>query len=428
MLLAQQYAPDLTKLKDYFIQTPLGYMVRGDISGAVDKLGSNAKLRVDAMRDPETGLNAGLDFLTGGAGTIGKTVGKNAFKPFTQSRFLENKPSNPNPLVGTRYEVTDLGLLVPQKTIKAEDLYGSTIVPKQSDITSRGQRIESVSDMPLKNPVITTGGFDYPRDKSLFDKNIIYASNQSASQTDINRLLNAYDENIKRGGTGTIYLAPTTMGKGSEYFSNMSKDVALNFIDNKRISKSLIKELDNEIKNGIGKSKALPDWKGIMSEEGRNQLATESKYRKAFMNRLENQKYQKEMGFNIQDIEGSVLADRLKGVGSDMIGDTLIKVDPKKLKMMEGSHPAYTHDIVGGQYEGTLGTNISIPKLYGDDFFNALQSGKIKGYPKNLSKNTNPMQDTLGVLYMGKSGELGKFIDEPTVERLMFEQKLKGLI
>jgi len=40
MLLAQQYAPDLTKLKDYLVKTPLGYMVRGDMSGAANKLGS----------------------------------------------------------------------------------------------------------------------------------------------------------------------------------------------------------------------------------------------------------------------------------------------------------------------------------------------------------------------------------------------------
>ncbi|AFB70779.1 hypothetical protein MTPG_00028 [Methylophilales phage HIM624-A] len=80
MLLAQQYAPDLTKVKDYLVKTPLGYVMRGDMGGAVNKLGSDAKLRIDAMRTPETGLTAGLDFLTGGAGTIGKK----AFSPFTK--------------------------------------------------------------------------------------------------------------------------------------------------------------------------------------------------------------------------------------------------------------------------------------------------------------------------------------------------------
>jgi len=66
MLLAQQYAPDLTKVKDYLIETPLGYMVRGDMSGAVNKLGSNAKLRVDAMMNPETAIETGFDFMGGG--------------------------------------------------------------------------------------------------------------------------------------------------------------------------------------------------------------------------------------------------------------------------------------------------------------------------------------------------------------------------
>jgi hypothetical protein len=74
MLLAQNYAPDLTKVKDYLVETPLGYMVRGDFAGAGDKLGKNAKLRVDAMMNPETAIDTGMDLM--GGGLLGTFVGK----------------------------------------------------------------------------------------------------------------------------------------------------------------------------------------------------------------------------------------------------------------------------------------------------------------------------------------------------------------
>jgi len=76
MLLAQEYVPDLSEYKDKFMRTPLGLLTQGNVSGAVDRLGSDAMLRVDAMSNPEAALQTGMDFMGGGLLGTTKLVNK----------------------------------------------------------------------------------------------------------------------------------------------------------------------------------------------------------------------------------------------------------------------------------------------------------------------------------------------------------------
>lgn len=448
MLLAQQYAPDLTKVKDkIMISTPLGYILRGDMPGfKQDFIDRNTQPITLSNEDL---MNMSMDLVNPMAkvGGIVGSIGKSAFKPFTQSRFLESTPKNPDPRVGNRYERTDLGLLVPHKNLPDSEFYNSVIIPKQSDLTSRGQRIEEVSDMPLKNPVTTTGGYDYPRDIGLNEKGVVYASNEQAAQKDINRILNAKkyfeSQNIP---VNNYFLTTSSMADGSEYFSDMTAKTFLNFIDNGRISKQLVNDLDEEIRRFNPKKKkdgsvSFPtsDWKGIMTPEGREQLNSinGAKYRKALAKRMEIQKYGKEMGFNYEDIRGAVLADRLKGLEANMFGDTLIKVNPDKLKLVEGSHPAYSHDILGSEGVFTLGNNYPIRGvLYGNDFFEALKRGELTTQVKkgktipadDISKTKQADKNTFGRLYDGTSGILGGYVDDATLERMKAFKKFQGLL
>ena len=87
------------------------------------------------------------------------------------------------------------------------------------------------------------------------------------------------------------------MGSGSEYFGGDTSKVLLNFVDNGKMTKDLVNQLDDEIRKGVGGLPAMPDWKGIMTEEGRDQLSKVGKYKVAFSKRMENQKYQKALGF-----------------------------------------------------------------------------------------------------------------------------------
>lgn len=339
--------------------------------------------------------------------------------------FLVNTASNPNSLVGTRYVTTPKGLLVPEKTITPDELLGSTIVPKFSDKTHRNKLVTSVSEQELKSPVLSQGGFEYPRDKILYDKKVIYASNKGAAQIDIDRLKSASAKNLELGGSGKVFLAPTTMGDGSEYFGGDPSKVLLNFVDNGKMTKNLVKELDDEIKKGVGLGVAMPKWKGIMTTEGREQLKKQGKYKVAFSKRMENQKYQKALGFNYKDVEGSLLIPELKGK-QNTIGHTLIGVDnPSKLHLRDGLHPAYNKDIVGGQYSGRFIKDMPIKNLYGDNFMNQLLTGTIpnqKTLLKNYTakKSLNPSKDALGALMMTKDGGVaGKFMDEKIVDDLI---------
>ena len=95
---------------------------------------------------------------------------------FFPKGFLTSTPTNPNPLVGTRYITSPQGLLVPKREITPDELLGSMIVPKHSDRVTRNQLVTEVSGYTLPNPVLTTSGFEYPRDKTLYDKDVVYAS------------------------------------------------------------------------------------------------------------------------------------------------------------------------------------------------------------------------------------------------------------
>lgn len=79
MLIAQEYAPDISELKKKFLNTPLGLLFLGKNSDAVNQLGLDAKNRVEAMTNPESALQVGMDFMGGGLlGTV-KNVGKKSY-------------------------------------------------------------------------------------------------------------------------------------------------------------------------------------------------------------------------------------------------------------------------------------------------------------------------------------------------------------
>jgi hypothetical protein len=412
--------------------SPAGYLARGDIKGFKNYLTTPRY----SMPTNEDMLNLGLDTMTpmGVVGSI-KNTGKKVLEKYGKEdlisvynpqEFLTNTATKPNEMVGKRFTARQVEQLNPVELIKdPNDLYGSTIVPKASDITSRGRVIDEVSGHEMKNKMMTEGGIYYGIAPTNAADDIFYASNTSAATTDAARLQNAYEKNIELGGTGKILYGPSKMARYSEDFSTMPTTYALNFIDNGRFSKQLINELDDEIRQ------TLPQWKGIMTEEGRKQLFNPSDmkgdkvgsvYRKRLTNRLRNQKYQKELGFNWDDLENALLETDVIGAPSNSLGQILYEVDVPKLEIKPSSSSSYNKDLVAPNTAKSLGFNIPITELYGKKYMQDLLTGQIpyNKNPKNLlaSDTKNPLQDAYGVLYMGKSGLLGKFMDEKAVEDL----------
>lgn len=376
MLLAEQYAPDLTKVKDYLVKTPLGYMLRGDVSGAVDKLGSDAKLRVDAMRDPETGLNAGLDFLTGGVGMTKK------IKDIPQ--YLQHTKSNPNSQVGSRFEREFMGGLLEKKILTPEDFYQKPIIMLPYDNSSRNMAIHGTSGHRFENPYITHAGDDYGFVIDHANEGIIGASNKGVVDKLAKRVGIASKESVDKGGSPDVVLATQRMGERTPFtkandpkdFSEQPTEVFLRILDNAEknklnLSPKDISAFDDMVRNSPvprkrkidGKevtvtTRPFKDFKGVMTTEGREQLRTSGPLRKGLMKEASSSKAQNMFKFNIQDIDNALADAHSLGTNIGDIGNAFYIVKGGKLKQAPSSNNSYDTNFFG-EPMGTLGTQFS---------------------------------------------------------------------
>lgn len=378
MLLAEEYAPDLTKIKDYLVKTPLGYMLRGDVSGAIDKLGSDAKLRVDAMRDPETGLNAGLDFLTGGVGMTKK------IKDIPQ--YLQHTKTKPDKTgqVGSRFEREFMGGLLDKKILMPEDFYQKPIIMLPYDNSSRNMAIHGTSGHRFENPYITHAGDDYGFVIDHANEGIIGASNKGVVDKLAKRVGIASEESVLKGGSPDVVLATQRMGERTPFtkandpkdFSEQPTELFLRILDNAEknklnISSKNIAEIDDMVRNTSvprkrkidGKevtvmTKPFTDFKGVMTAEGREQLRKSGPLRKGLMQQASSSKLQNMLKFNIQDIDNALADAHSLGTNIGDIGNAFYIVKGGKLKQAPSSNNSYDTNFFG-EPMGTLGTQFS---------------------------------------------------------------------
>jgi hypothetical protein len=354
------------------------------------------------------------------------------------NEFLENTATKPNERVGKRFTIEDRSNNVPIQTLKAEDLIGKTIVTKPTDLTSRDKLITSVSDLKLPYPLLTEGGELFGAAKKNVDRDAFYASNYSAALGDVNRLKEALELDKARGGTGVFY-APTSMAQHSSNFSTMPTGLLMNFvydgIRTGRMPKSLIKELDEEIRTGKGlqAKSALPDWKGLMTQEGRDQLRQYGgKYRIGLAaHMMKNQKYQKALGFNNEDVVNALRDEHNRGVGEHMLGNIFYEVDPNVDMRLSSTplgsgHGSYMFDLIHGRPAGKLPNAIHMETLLGDPYLKDLVEGKITGKNYNKLTKTGKEQPPSTILRQGlnaihtqqKRPDVYKFITESDAERI----------
>lgn len=354
------------------------------------------------------------------------------------NEFLVNTATKPNERVGKRFTIEDRSNNVPIRLLKAEDIIGKTIVTKPTDLTSRDQLITSVSDLKLPYPLLTEGGELFGAAKKNVDRDVFYASNYSAALGDVNRLKEALELDKARGGTGVLY-SPTSMAQHSSNFSTMPTGLLMNFvydgIRTGRMTKSLIKQFDEEMRTGKGlqAKAALPDWKGLMTQEGRDQLRQYGgKYRIGFAaHMMKNQKYQKALGFNNEDVVNALRDEHNRGVGEHMLGNIFYEVDPNVDMRLSSTplgsgHGSYMFDLIHGRPFGRLPNAIHMETLLGDPYLKDLVSGKITG--KNYIKptKTGKEQKASTILRQGLNAihtqqgrpDVYKFITESDAERI----------
>jgi hypothetical protein len=283
--------------------------------------------------------------------------------------FRLTTPKKPDPEVGTRYKKQFKGGLAPRKDLNIEDLEKSSVKIFPHDATSRNYEVTEVSEIPLRKPVLTEGGDDYMRDLQHMKDRIATASNPGIAKRIQKRVDQAAIENQLLGGTGKVYGFPVRMGDLSERAATFPTDIAMDLLMqgglNKKEMAALTKDLRTMAFEGKGRG-YFKDVAPIGTPEFEMQLregvkadkekgisgVTDMNLRKGFMDRLALVDNQKRLGFNIQDLTNSVLADELKGVPKGYVGNVAAELDPFTATRPSSSS-TYGLDI-GGLYEGSM--------------------------------------------------------------------------
>ena len=342
--------------------------------------------------------------------------------------YLPNTPLKPNPVVGTRFEREFQGGLADKTPVDVESLRGSSLLVMPWDSTNRNMLVRSISDVELPAPVLTTGGQDFARDIRHIEQNIGGASNFDIAKRILDRVDVARQENLARGGTGDVYMLPSTMGQYGENFSTMPADILLGLADVGKLKKSEIKAIDQSIRSAkIPKMMTLDgrkqrvnttpfkNFKGIMTEEGRQQLLTgegletsAGELRKALTNRMYLKSVQERLGFNEEDLIAAITDPALSGVQKGYVGNTIIRAADQGM-MLPSTHPAYDTDF-SGRYVGSLMQNIPI------------EAAMPKAYSARAARHAGKKADlrtmAIGDLEKSKEG-VSEFVDDQTINSLM---------
>jgi len=353
---------------------------------------------------------------------------ENAVAPRTLSPeagvFLMHTPLKPNPAVGTRYETEYIGGLADKAPVKIEDLKGSSLLTMPWDLTSRNYKVKSVSDELLPQPVLTTGGQDFARDVAHIEMNVGGASNLGIAKRIQNRAKAAEQENAAAGGSGLVYHVPTTMAPSSMNFSTMPTEVLLQLIDKAGVTKKAAKEFDNSVRTlvGPGGKPMYGGFRGILSDEGRNQLrstgieggATAGELRKAFVDRMNLKENQARFAFNAEDVVSALIDPSLRGVRDGMAGNTIIRAFPEE-RLMRSTHPSYDTDIPG-KYFGSMPNvplDVLMPKMW------------ERTYAEMAGRGGDVRKNTIGALQRRGSG-VAEVVDDRVIESV--NRYLEGLL
>lgn len=393
-----------------------------------------------AVEDSKMAPIGDLSMMSGILSGVGKTPAKATAKDFQEYNrqlavpgasyaYLPNTPSKPNPLVGTRYKVDQVpGTQAARREGNLDDLLGASLITYPTDMLSRNMRVSEVSGIPLDNPFITPGGLEYASDLKNIEKKIGYASGKGASTAQNNRAINAARENLARGGTGRVYMAPHTMPFGGENFSTGPTDGLLSIIDTVGMSPELAGLLSDRVRDATvkGVKGKYKDFVGIGDSGLREQLMTGAglssgsagDLRKVFVDKLSSAAAEKGLGFNYKDLQNAIMNQYVMDKPAFWMGDTIYEALPH-LGTSKGSHPAYAYDMPGQFWANTKGAPIS--EVMGDVYRKAVleNTGKPGSRPGTFAD-----ADQLARGSLSTAGEnVSLFIDEKELKRL---KKLLG--
>ena len=365
-----------------------------------------------------------------GTGLFGKAV--------IDPRMYVYKPTFPSkPLpegVGSTFEREQVRDLLPVRDLSSDDLLGASVFTFPADSTNFGLKTLSFSGNKIKPEfqTIGEGGIPFGRSVENQSKDIGFASNESAAVAQQDRYEIERLKNIARGGSGRIIVAPTTMKNvaneaGGEAFSLQPVRQINALVQSLGIQPKDLVKLDDMVRNTKGGK--YKGWVGMADPYAMEQLATANgvDVGKADLVKKVYEKYiskdaQKTLGFNVEDLRGSLLDPRLKDAPSNSMGELWYEVNFNKgltPSKQGSSHKDYTTDM-GGNYLGTTKlqkTGDVFGKLY-DDILASIPTVDKNG--KKIPQATREL-NAVNVLRSQKENS-SLFVDKPELERL------KGLL
>jgi len=341
-----------------------------------------------------------------------------------KSNYLPNTPKNPNPLVGTRYVTEQVpGTQAARREANLDDMLGASLITYPTDMLSRNVKIKEVSGIPLDEQPVSVGGLEYMSDLRNMANNIGYASNQAQATSQNNRALKAIEENLARGGTGRVFMAPHTMPYGGENFSTTPTEGLLAIIDTVGINPELAAELSDRIRGATvkGVKGKYKDFVGIGDSGLRDQLMTGAglsagspgDLRKVFVDKLSSVAAEKGLGFNYRDLQNAILNPNVMNKPAFLMGDSIFEALPH-LGTSKGTHPAYSDNIPGIFLGNTPGAPIS--DVMGEAYQRALLENMGKPGPRP-GTFADPDQLARGALSTA-GGNISLFLDEKEIARL----------
>lgn len=398
---------------------------------------------VDTLGLGASGMAAGKGLLTAGralapnaAEMVYKYIGPGSKIDPAMYVYRPTSPKNPDPLVGTQFKREDLGGLVDKTINDLSNKQGASLLFMPWDNSSRNMKITQVSgeDIP---PVITHGGQNYILDTEHIKKGIGGASGKTIARKVVTRDDIARKENLAAGGTGEVISTPITMARFSENYSVQPTQVMLGLISRNPDSPRIIPYLNEKIRTHpkiVGKDDKkrvtypYAKFAGVETELGKLQLLDRSSFagdlRKVFLNKAYgktktkgNINFQKEFGFNAEDIEGAVGDAALAGLPRGYGGNAFISSGKEGIILQPSKNATYDTDLTNMEYIGGLGYNAPVETFMGPQYLRLAkeQEGK-KGDLRSA---------TIGAIEKRNAG-VSTMIDDAMLRRL--EDYKKGLL
>ena len=236
--------------------------------------------------------------------------------------------------------------LVPNKTIKYEDMLGGAGVPLTVDRSRAGKLIQEVGGNPLIREAPTQGGIDYTRWNEAF------ASLPNVAERYGKQIIEA--SKMKGVDPDKIFGLSNLMSHEAIDFSHQPMEVLLNQFDPTLLDKKRVKEFNTTVQNHPvvnQKTKNITypfkNFAGIETPEGRYQLLETSNYggelRKNVMHKMNLDEFADMQFPSIAEARTATTEPRIMDAPTATVGHNIARFNPEGIVTYETDKPHYSY-------------------------------------------------------------------------------------